>query len=213
MDIRLGLAQAIADLFIVGAYYGKEAGPVPKEIRELAQHLQHDVSTDVQDTLRNVEIDRLHRGKDLPHKVEPSPTPDRALKPDDGLIPRDANGSPGARSDHLAPPSQSNSADSSTSSSSSSSSTIRGSPSGRPGAESFDKVDELKLGGQTTAGAEWTSGIESSVMVDSPSPPISIAKRPSLDPFSASFSQATPLEGSSTPSKTSPSGDVETPRY
>lgn len=83
VDIRLGLAQAIADLFVIGAYYGKDTGPIPEQIKELAEKLRNDKSRDVVDTLRNVDLKRLHKGKGLPHAISPTSPPDRALRPDD----------------------------------------------------------------------------------------------------------------------------------
>lgn len=81
-------------------------------------------------------------------------------------------------------------------------------------------MDEIRLGangetvtGARESGASWNiSPTDLSATTDSPSPPNLNEKRPSLDPFSASFSQATPADRASTPSSPSLSGDVGTPR-
>jgi hypothetical protein len=83
IDVRLGLAQAIADLFVVGAYYGQETGPIPKEISQLTELLSDDEAADVRDTIKKVDLARMHKGKGVPHRVEPQTAPDRAQRPDD----------------------------------------------------------------------------------------------------------------------------------
>lgn len=82
VDIRLGLAQAIADLFVVGAYYGDQTGSVPNEIKNLARILRDDDSAEVRDTLRNVDLKGIHKGKGVPHEVHTTPQIDRSLRPD-----------------------------------------------------------------------------------------------------------------------------------
>lgn len=58
LDVRLGLAQAIADLFILGAFYGDKSLPVPAMIKRIVRLLAHDESGDVRDALREVGADR-----------------------------------------------------------------------------------------------------------------------------------------------------------
>lgn len=58
LDVRLGLAQAIADLFILGAFYGDKALPVPNMIQKIVNQLARDESSDVRDALREVGADR-----------------------------------------------------------------------------------------------------------------------------------------------------------
>jgi len=83
IDVRLGLAQAIADLFVVGAYYGEMAGPVPQAITQLTELLSDDEAADVRDTIHKVDTARMHKGKGVPHHVAPKTAPDRSSKPDD----------------------------------------------------------------------------------------------------------------------------------
>ncbi|GMK60040.1 hypothetical protein CspeluHIS016_0902570 [Cutaneotrichosporon spelunceum] len=58
LDVRLGLARAIADLFILGAFYGDKSMPVPATIRSVVKILLEDESVDVCDALREVGMDR-----------------------------------------------------------------------------------------------------------------------------------------------------------
>ncbi len=58
LDVRLGLAQAIADLFIVGAFYGDKSIPVPVMIQRIVNILIEDESGDVRDALKQVGADR-----------------------------------------------------------------------------------------------------------------------------------------------------------
>lgn len=58
VDIRLGLARAIADLFIVGAFYGDRVVPVPSEIQRLAKMLSTDESVDVREVISHIGVDR-----------------------------------------------------------------------------------------------------------------------------------------------------------
>jgi serine/threonine-protein phosphatase 4 regulatory subunit 1 len=83
VDVRLGLAQSIANLFVVGAYYGDETGHIPQEIKDLAKILRDDESADVRDTLRSVDLTRMHKGKGVPHRARTTPEQDRAMKPFD----------------------------------------------------------------------------------------------------------------------------------
>lgn len=58
IDVRLGLAQAIADLFILGAFYGDRNLPVPEQIKDIVNTLADDVSSDVRNALKEVGADR-----------------------------------------------------------------------------------------------------------------------------------------------------------
>ncbi|CAK9782157.1 unnamed protein product [Cutaneotrichosporon oleaginosum] len=58
IDVRLGLAQAIADLFILGAFYGDKTLPVPAMIQRIVNILVEDESSDVRDALKEVGADR-----------------------------------------------------------------------------------------------------------------------------------------------------------
>ncbi|WWC60471.1 uncharacterized protein I303_103044 [Kwoniella dejecticola CBS 10117] len=96
IDVRLGLAQIIADLFVVGAYYSNVGQNVPKTIWEIAHQLAQDESADVRDTVRKVNMDRARptgKGKDVrvPYEVNVDGVKqDRSLKPGE----RDRNHSP-----------------------------------------------------------------------------------------------------------------------
>lgn len=65
VDIRLGLARAIADLFIVGAFYGDRVVPVPSEIQRLATMLSDDESVDVREVISSIGVDRWAEFKGL----------------------------------------------------------------------------------------------------------------------------------------------------
>lgn len=82
IDIRLSLAQIIADLFVVGAYYADVAQGIPQKIRELATVLAKDEAVDVRDTVRKVDLNRLEKGKGVPYEIEDSDVPNRSVKPD-----------------------------------------------------------------------------------------------------------------------------------
>lgn len=82
VDIRLSLAQIIADLFVVGAYYADVAHGVPQQIRELAKGLAKDEAVDVRDTIRKVDLNRLEKGKGVPYEIENPGVPNRSAKPD-----------------------------------------------------------------------------------------------------------------------------------
>lgn len=58
VDVRLGLANAISDLFVVGAFYGDRKIPVPTVIRHLASVLAEDDSADVRDVITRIGADR-----------------------------------------------------------------------------------------------------------------------------------------------------------
>ncbi|KAK8865709.1 hypothetical protein IAR55_000854 [Kwoniella newhampshirensis] len=81
VDVRLGLAQIIADLFVVGAYYSDVASHVPRMLEQLADLLSDDDSVDVRDTVRKVDLDRLRKGKGVPYEVKSVHRPDRSKKP------------------------------------------------------------------------------------------------------------------------------------
>ncbi|WVQ85483.1 hypothetical protein IAT38_007648 [Cryptococcus sp. DSM 104549] len=83
VDIRLALAQIVADLFVVGAYYADVARGIPEMIRHLARGLARDEAVDVRDTVRRVDLDRIEKGKGVPYEVDPKRAPDRAAKPGD----------------------------------------------------------------------------------------------------------------------------------
>jgi serine/threonine-protein phosphatase 4 regulatory subunit 1 len=81
VDVRITLAQIVANLFIVGAYYS-DAVSIPPIISQLAMALAKDESADVRDIVRNVDLDRLSKGKELvPHKISPPEQPDRSSGP------------------------------------------------------------------------------------------------------------------------------------
>lgn len=65
VDIRLALARAIADLFIVGAFYGDRVVPVPSVIQRLATQLSMDESVDVREVISNIGADRWAEFKGL----------------------------------------------------------------------------------------------------------------------------------------------------
>ncbi|WVF70859.1 hypothetical protein IAT40_005653 [Kwoniella sp. CBS 6097] len=134
VDVRLGLAQIIADLFVVGAYYAGVDETVPKMIWQLAEGLAHDDAVDVRDTVRKVDMDRAvqkHHGHgqsqnqesqssssgggkgggkgkevEVPYEIKTEYKPDRALRPGE----RSPVNSKSASSDGKAFPSVSNSA-------------------------------------------------------------------------------------------------------
>lgn len=58
VDVRLGLAKAVGDLFVVGAFYGDEAVPVPIEVRRLATLLSDDDSADVREVITRIGAQR-----------------------------------------------------------------------------------------------------------------------------------------------------------
>ncbi|WWC87973.1 uncharacterized protein L201_002875 [Kwoniella dendrophila CBS 6074] len=111
VDVRLGLAQIIADLFVVGAYYSNVGQNIPKTIWELAYDLAKDDSTDVKDTVRKVNMDKARptgKGKqvEVPYEIKSHKEPiDRSLKPGQ----RDSNNSNSANSPTNSNPSSGNS--------------------------------------------------------------------------------------------------------
>jgi hypothetical protein len=58
VDVRLGLAKVIGDLFVMGAFYGDGALPVPKQIRTLAATLAEDESVDVSEVITRIGAER-----------------------------------------------------------------------------------------------------------------------------------------------------------
>ena len=88
VDVRLGLAQSVADLFVVGAYYAEKV-KAPKAMYELAGVLAKDLSVDVRDTIRNVDLEHLDKHDTVPHEIKSPETVKRALEPDD-LVPAHA---------------------------------------------------------------------------------------------------------------------------
>ncbi|KAL1410894.1 hypothetical protein Q8F55_001837 [Vanrija albida] len=58
VDVRLGLAQCVSDLFVLGAFYGDRKVPVPDTVRQLAAQLAEDDSADVRDTITRVGADK-----------------------------------------------------------------------------------------------------------------------------------------------------------
>ncbi|KAL7423656.1 hypothetical protein Q5752_001237 [Cryptotrichosporon argae] len=64
VDVRLGLAQAIANLFVIGAFYSDRQVPVPDEIRRLSAILADDDAPDVRQTVRDIDLGRFVKGKD-----------------------------------------------------------------------------------------------------------------------------------------------------
>ena len=207
IDIRLGLAQAIADLFVIGAYYGEKTGAVPKEIAQLTDLLSHDEAADVRDTIKKVDLARMHKGKDVPHRVRPETAPDRAQRPDDHPSSRKNAGASAAQRDQKP-----------------SNESPLGPAQRRPSAEVTDKMDMMKLerarsnslgtGSQDEDGAKSfledgnEGNIENSphssrVSFETPiwigprsssgdvSKQQAFPRRKPSDPFSASFSHAT----------------------
>lgn len=81
VDVRITLAQIVANLFVVGAYYS-EAVTIPPVISELANQLAKDDASDVRDIVRHVDLDRLGKGKHLiPHEIRRGDQPDRSKGP------------------------------------------------------------------------------------------------------------------------------------
>lgn len=58
VDVRIGLARAIGDLFIVGAFYGDHAVPVPLAIKSVASMLAEDDSPEVREIILRISADR-----------------------------------------------------------------------------------------------------------------------------------------------------------
>lgn len=79
VDVRIALAQIVADLFVVGAYYATDT-EIPPVITQLAQALAEDDATDVRDSVRNIDLDRLRKGKSVRREsvdIEDPKVPDR----------------------------------------------------------------------------------------------------------------------------------------
>jgi len=62
VDVRIALAQIVADLFAARAYYDNEPN-VPEQIAQLARDLAEDESLDVRDTVRHIKLDDFGKGK------------------------------------------------------------------------------------------------------------------------------------------------------
>lgn len=82
VDVRLALATALADLFIVGAFYGDKAVPVPEEIKQIIIILSEDEAVDVRRAVIDVGADHWSKatntetaGKVLEDKLESSDNP------------------------------------------------------------------------------------------------------------------------------------------
>ncbi|WWC96777.1 hypothetical protein V866_003651 [Kwoniella sp. B9012] len=177
VDVRLGLAQIIADLFVVGAYYSNVGQNVPKTIWEIAHDLAMDQSTDVRDTVRKVNMDRARptgKGKDVqvPYEVKLPENPDRSLKPGqrEGNSPSNSTSiaglPPSKKSSGSSFPAVSNSAVAerqSTSSSSTSSNSQNQQTKGLPSSPVRRPSNEvmIKMGLMDLIGTEKESGTES----------------------------------------------------
>nr|ODO02337.1 hypothetical protein L204_01070 [Cryptococcus depauperatus CBS 7855] len=97
VDVRLGLAQIIVDLFIVGAYYADVDVGVPETIRQLAGKLAADEAVDVRDTIRKVDLHGIEKGKAVLYEVELRDFPDRAVRPGEPSPPPMRNVSPNSK--------------------------------------------------------------------------------------------------------------------
>lgn len=82
VDVRLGLAQSVADLFVVGAYY-EDKVQAPQAMYDLAKILADDESVDVRDTIRNVDLDHLEKHDTVPHQIDSPKAVKRAMTPGD----------------------------------------------------------------------------------------------------------------------------------
>ena len=84
VDVRLALAQMIANLFVVGAFYEKEV-EIPFAIRQLAVSFADDDAVDVRDTLARIHY-RWDKRKEaevqVPHTVNPASPTNRARVPE-----------------------------------------------------------------------------------------------------------------------------------
>lgn len=58
VDVRLALATTVANLFIVGAFYGDDSLPVPDEIKQIIKILSVDEAVDVRNAVVEVGADR-----------------------------------------------------------------------------------------------------------------------------------------------------------
>ncbi|WVQ71214.1 hypothetical protein IAR50_000739 [Cryptococcus sp. DSM 104548] len=90
VDIRLGIAQGIADLLAVGSYYGV-GSQIPEIIKRLAKDLSEDEAADVRDVVLKVEMERVQKGKEPEaiHSVAPveDRIADRAASSGDSISP------------------------------------------------------------------------------------------------------------------------------
>ena len=169
VDVRIALAQTIADLLTADAYYTGEDEAVPPPVSQLARALYDDDSMDVRDTMRNVDLNRLAKGKGLPYTIDTTRPPTR----DESFgrqVPAKISGS------------QSNT-------------TIRASPPRRPSAEFAARMGTMQLGKDPRD----PSGEVDAEELESPTPgglksDTAMATVPDdgsdLDPFSISFSRA-----------------------
>lgn len=82
VDVRLGLAQSVADLFVVGAYYGNQID-APKAIYSLARLLADDEAVDVRETVRNVDLNQLHENETVPYEIKSPGVEKRSVTPGD----------------------------------------------------------------------------------------------------------------------------------
>ena len=94
VDVRLALAQVIADLFVLGAYYGVHLDPkhaetsvdpakaIPSAIRDLARALADDEAVDVRETVRHVNLSQVHGDEDrqVPYEVPSPERPERGTR-------------------------------------------------------------------------------------------------------------------------------------
>jgi serine/threonine-protein phosphatase 4 regulatory subunit 1 len=62
IDVRIALAQIVADLFEVKSYYHDEPN-VPVAITQLVRELAEDESRDVRETVRDINLDKIGKGK------------------------------------------------------------------------------------------------------------------------------------------------------
>lgn len=93
VDVRLGLAQTVADLFVIGefpsrhllipgAFYADRTH-APKSIYDLAGLLAKDESVDVRDTIKNVDLDHLESNDTVPYEIKSPQTAKRGVTPSD----------------------------------------------------------------------------------------------------------------------------------
>lgn len=96
VDVRLGLAQTVADLFVVGkssmkvlltigAFYADKVH-APKAILDLAKLLAQDEAVDVRNTIKHVNLDHLEENDTVPYEIKSPKVAKRAVLPSD-LVP------------------------------------------------------------------------------------------------------------------------------
>lgn len=85
VDVRLGLAQIIANLFVIDSFYGIPDAMIPPAIQQLARTLANDDALDVRDTIRNVSIAAVMQGEmaDAPYKLRTEIPGARRVVPDE----------------------------------------------------------------------------------------------------------------------------------